>query len=88
MQYKDGDGRFNYKFQNAEGALLSIGAGYADARACAMAIAALKSAADLGADTTRLLAGGAVVGALAEGATLEALRAALVELLAAEQAKG
>ncbi|MFO1495787.1 MAG: tryptophan--tRNA ligase [Lysobacterales bacterium] len=88
VQYKDGDGRFNYKFQNAEGALLSIGAGYADARACAMAIAALKSAADLGADTTRLLAGGAVVGALAEGATLEALRAALVELLAAEQAKG
>lgn len=88
VQYKDGDGRFNYKFQNADGALLSIGAGYADARACAMAIAALKSAADLGADATQLLAGGAVVGALAEGATLEALRAAVAELVAADQARG
>lgn len=90
-QFKAPDGRLNYKFFSADGELLLTGVGYADARASASAMNALRTASELFARGDALLSGTDVIGTLSVsdeqgGATLERIRTALAELNAADAA--
>ena len=87
VQFKDSDGRLNFKFMAGDGELLLTGQGYADAKDSATAMSVLRAATALDADGTTLMLDGHAIGTLAgEGgeAALERLGAALAELNAAE----
>jgi tryptophanyl-tRNA synthetase len=88
-QFKEPDGRLNYKFFAADGQLLLTGVGYADAHASAAAMAALRATGSLDVSAGALVSDDGVIGTLAvpaaEGdAALERIRAALAELSAAD----
>jgi tryptophanyl-tRNA synthetase len=86
VQFRLPDGRFDFKFNDPDGALLLAGVGYADARDCGRAIAAIKAA-----DPSALAIDGhggvqldgTAIGMAGEGG-LDALRTALAALRAAE----
>ncbi len=91
VQFKDGDGRLNFKFMSAEGELLLTGIGYADAKASASAMAGLRASSTLTTRGDELLGSDEVIGRLevADGQveqTMARLLAALAELNAAEAA--
>lgn len=95
VQYKEGDGRFNYKFMASDGELLSLGLGYADARSCAQAISALRAQRSFAEHGLDLYAGDQLLGHLAADPAdpvqlslrHERLQAALTELHDADQAQ-
>ncbi|GMU42780.1 MAG: tryptophan--tRNA ligase [Xanthomonadales bacterium] len=86
VQFKDADGRLNFKFLAADGDLLLTGLGYPDARASAGAMAALRAATAFAGDGGVLLHEGQAIGTLPETGepALDRLTAALNELNAAE----
>jgi tryptophanyl-tRNA synthetase len=89
VQFKEPDGRLNYKFFAAEGELLLTGLGYVDARASAAAMAALRASESLDVSAGALVSGDQIIGVLAPpadqgDAALESIRAALAELSAAD----
>jgi tryptophanyl-tRNA synthetase len=91
VQFKDSDGRLNFKFLAADGELLLTGIGYADARASAAAMVALREDTGLAVRDATLLSGDAVIGTLAvpaeqAEAALARIHSALAELATAESA--
>ncbi|HWS27228.1 MAG TPA: tryptophan--tRNA ligase [Xanthomonadales bacterium] len=91
VQFKDSDGRLNFKFMSAEGELLLTGIGYVDAKASAGAMAGLRAASMLTTRGEELWSGDELIGKLqsTDGQveqTLARLRAALAELNDAESA--
>jgi tryptophanyl-tRNA synthetase len=86
VQFKEPDGRLNYKFFAADGELLLTGVGYADARASASAMSGLRAATELSVRGDALLSGIDVIATLAAPAqaTLERIHGALAEVIAAE----
>ncbi len=91
VQFKEPDGRLNYKFFAADGELLLTGAGYADAHASAAAMSALRASESLDVSAGALVSGADVIGTLAapadeRAAALARIQAALAELSAAEAA--
>ena len=89
VQFKDSDGRLNFKFMSGDGELLLTGAGYADAKTSASAMAGLRTASALATRGEELLLGDELVGRLqtADGqveAAFGRLLAALAELNDAE----
>ena len=89
VQFKEPDGRLNFKFFAADGALLLTGIGYVDAAASAAAMVALRQSRALAVRQTTLYSADTPVGALAAPAeqaeaALAGIRSALAELIAAE----
>ncbi len=83
VQFKDTDGRLNFKLAGGDGAILLTGTGYADAAACALAINTLRSAsaAELTANAGQLAGAGVALGQLGSGpGAYDELRTALDEL--------
>ena len=85
VQFKDNDGRLNFKLAGGDGSILLTGVGYTDASACAAAIMQLRSApaAELTAEGGVLVSRETPIGLLGSGDNaLEGLKFALDELLA------
>ena len=91
VQFKERDGRLNYKFSAGDGELLLTGVGFVDAKASAAAMTALRTATTLALRGHQVLIGDEVIGVLEArhdqvDAAFQRLSAALAELNAAESA--
>ena len=89
VQFKDSDGRLNFKFMAADGELLLTGVGYADAKACAAAIAQLRAAPMLDFEDSAMVLDGRKIAAspvAVNDMILQKLGTALTQLNAAESA--
>jgi|CXWL01.1.fsa_nt_gi tryptophanyl-tRNA synthetase len=91
VQFKDTDARLNFKFVAADGSALLTGTGYADASACAAAIAALRRGADpvqaLRVDGLSVICEGQELGLLTSAESFEPLQAELASWIALEEAR-
>ena len=81
VQFKDSDGRLNFKFMSAAGELLLTGIGYADAKASASAMSDLRAASALTTRGDELWSGDELVGQLQ--AADEPVETAFARLIAA-----